>query len=109
MESIYYVACNLTKDRGSIKKLLCEGKKSIVLSNKPQQIHFLGVLLLHHCFENLTNEFSDFITMTILDVDSSMAALWSAQKLGYPALQIKHNFKSHKINSILATTLAKQK
>jgi hypothetical protein len=38
-----------------------------------------------------------------------MAALWSAQKLGYPALQIKHNFKSHKINAILATTLAKQK
>jgi hypothetical protein len=109
MEFTYYVTCNLTKDRCAIKKLLCEEKKSIVLTNKPHQIHFLGILLLHHCFENLTNEFSGLITSTVLDVDSSIAALWSARKLGYTAAQIKHNFKSPKINAILAATLIKQK
>ena len=98
----YYVVCNRAKDTQAIKKLILDGNKSLSLSNKPLQIHFLGVLLLHHCFEHLRTEFSSFVTMITLDVDSSMAAFWSATKLGYlkPNKNIKHNLKSALINTI---------
>ena len=101
-----YISGNIAKDKNAIKELTNKGAKSITLTNTSEQIKFLGVLLLHYCFENLKKEFSDLIQMTVLNVDDNFAALWSAKKLGYnnesnSHKKIKHNFKSPTLLVIL--------
>ncbi len=103
MSLVYYVTCNIEKDKNAIAKLISKGTKTIKLSNTPEQVKFLGVMLLSYCFESLKKEFPNFIEMTVLEVGDNFAALWSAKKLGYENSykKIKHNFKSPTIIKIL--------
>lgn len=102
MNNIYYITGNFKRD---ISALSAQQINYITISNTPAQIKFLGVLLVHHSFIKLQKAFSSKITMMIMDVDSDLAALWSATKLGYQdskIMKIKHSFASITVQKILS-------
>jgi hypothetical protein len=102
MHNIYYITGNFKRDMSALSAQQIDG---ITISNTPAQIKFLGVLLVHHSFIKLQKAFSSKIAMMIMDVDSDLAALWSATKLGYQdskIMKIKHSFSSITVQKILS-------
>lgn len=74
-------------DLQSARLQLKQIQEPVIITNLPKSTKYYGVLVIDYIFKTLNIEFTN-ITQSILQYDGDLAALHSADKLGYVSKDI---------------------
>ncbi|QEK39621.1 hypothetical protein [Candidatus Sneabacter namystus] len=90
----YYITGNINKDIENLEKILKSTNQQVIVSNLPEAMYFLGVMVIDQCFGKLKKLYQNKIDIEI-NTGDSLPAFFTAKKLGYTNIQ--HSIKTSSV------------